>query len=135
MKSTKLPVIFRKWPESEGGGVDAIFPTLPGTNDPYTSAFYAHIGQHGSGDPNAVIQRTKAAKPAEYADLLKELHGIGYRNLDIKQRYQYSYLEDRRRALAEMDNPATMKSAHKVSRKAKPRAKKRSAGSVIGTMR
>ena len=97
-KSAKIPVIFRKW-MFRNSGIIALFPTLPGTNSPYTCSSYEHIGQHGSADPQSVIERTKIAKPAEYAPLLRELHQIGYRNLVVKQRYQHSYLEERRKAL------------------------------------
>lgn len=102
-KGTPVPIIFRKWPASEGGGVIALFPTMLGTSNLHTCNSYEHIGQHGAADPQGVIQRTKAARPSEYASLLKELHKIGYRNLVIKQRYQHSYLDDRRIALKAMD--------------------------------
>lgn len=102
---SEIPVMFRKWPKKEGGDIDAIFPTIPGTNDPYTCTIYAHVGQHSSGDPVAVIQRTKAAKPSEYTDLMKELHSIGYRKLVVYNRYQHSWLDVRKRALTSIKNP------------------------------
>lgn len=66
---------------------------LDETNDPVTAVFadsfgeeaagmytvYAHIGQHSTGSPAWVASRTRAATPAEYADLLAELGRIGYR--------------------------------------------------------
>jgi hypothetical protein len=109
------PVIFRKWPESEGGDVIAIFPTEVGTLDPYTSSSYEHVGQHGSADPVGLIQRTKPAKPSEYADLLAELESIGYDDLKVVQRLSPDYLAQRRAALAGYTTYA------------KPRAKKPSA--------
>ncbi|KKN62627.1 hypothetical protein LCGC14_0510380 [marine sediment metagenome] len=99
-KVTKTPVLFRKWPKSEGGGVIAIFPTELGTDSPYTSMMYERVGQHGSGDPQGVVQQTKRATPSEYAGLLKELHKIGYRNLVVVQRLQQSFLAERRKKLA-----------------------------------
>lgn len=100
-RAEKTKVIFRKWPESEGGDVIAIFPEEPGTNDPYTCTMYERVGQHGSGDPSGVIRRTKPAKPSEYADLKRELGRIGYK-LEVIQRTSSSMLEVRRRKLREM---------------------------------
>jgi len=68
-------VIFRKYPD---GDILALFPEERGTNDPYTCSCYAHVGQHGSADPQHVIRSTKAAKPAEYAALKGERERIGY---------------------------------------------------------
>lgn len=98
MKGT--PVIFRKWPTGEGGDVIALFPTLLGTMDPYTCSSYEAVGQHGAADPWGVINRTKSAKPSEYADLKEELEkSIGYDDLVVYQRLQSSFLEERKRAL------------------------------------
>lgn len=123
------PVIFRKWPESEGGEITALFPTELGTNELYTSSSYAHIGQHGSADPVGVIQATRAAKPAEYADLLEELVSIGYDDLKVYQRLQSSFLEDRRRKLAAFNQPAKPKPAKKKSKR-----KSKTPGSRAGLM-
>ena len=101
-KISKVPVMFRKWPKSEGSGIIAIFPTELGTNSPYTSQMYEHVGQHGSGDPSGVVQRTKRATPSEYASLLRELRKIGYRNLVVVARLQQSFLTERRRKLAKI---------------------------------
>jgi len=99
------PVIFRKWPEREGGEVIALFPTLVGTMNPYTCMSYLHIGQHGSTDLQEVVWVTKPAKPAEYADLLEELKSIGYDDLVIYQKLQYRWIDERRKALAEYSQP------------------------------
>jgi len=104
MKTT-TPVMFRKWPEKEGGGIIALFPTEPGTSDPYTCDSYESIGRHGSADPVGVIRATKPAKPAEYADLMKELHSIGYRNLVVYHRYQYGWIGVVKAKIAAMDRP------------------------------
>ena len=76
------PVIFRKF---KTGEVLALFPTLPGTNDPHTCQSYQHIGQHGAA--SADCSYTKPATPAEYADLLRELVSIGYDDLKIVKRF------------------------------------------------
>jgi hypothetical protein len=114
------PVIFRKWPASEGHAIIALFPTEPGTNDPYTCSSYEHVGQHGSADPNGVIQRTTVAAPSEYADLKKELENIGYTDLRIYQKYQYSFLKEREQKIA------ASRSQVKVSKPVKKTAAKRS---------
>jgi len=72
---TDLPVIFRAQREYGQLWITAVFPTLLGTNDPYTFTIYQHIGQHGSAT-RAWYNRTRRATPAEYAPLLKELRGI-----------------------------------------------------------
>lgn len=66
-----LPVIFRH----DGEDVTAVFPTLPGTNNPSTMTCYAHIGQHGSCCADWV-RSTSPALPSEYAPLLAELRRI-----------------------------------------------------------
>lgn len=73
-KESPTPVLFRK----EGKGeIVAIFPTIPAKNHGYDMRCYAHLGQH-SGCSVEYYQSTKPAKPEEYADLKRELEGIGY---------------------------------------------------------
>ena len=74
----KTPVIFRKW---HNGDIIALFPAMPGTNDPCTCGSYEHVGQHGAAFPDTVITVTTPAKPQEYAELLSELRAIGYDTL------------------------------------------------------
>jgi hypothetical protein len=67
------------------GDVIAVFPELPGTNDPNTCQSYMHLGQHGSADP--YVGR-RPATPAEYDavnTLAAELRRIGYK-LVIRKR-------------------------------------------------
>ncbi len=74
----KLPVIFRR-PRSKSmfeiDGVTAVFPTLPWNNSGGDFTIYAHIGQHG-GASHGWYYETRAAKPEEYSDLLRELQRI-----------------------------------------------------------
>jgi hypothetical protein len=107
------PVIFRRWPKERqqnlltgkmewlGGDVFAIFPTEPGTYEPWTFACYAHVGQHGTAD-KVVIGRTRKATPDQYADLKKELESApyGYR-LRVYTRWQRSFDEAREQSLKE----------------------------------
>ncbi len=77
--SETTPVVFRVWPKSNGGGVIALFPTLPGsTSDPYSCDSFEHVGQHGSADCTGTIRGTRAAKPDEYASLKRELESPPY---------------------------------------------------------
>ncbi len=126
------PVIFRKWSESEGGGIIALFPTDLGTNDPYTSSSYARVGQHGSANPVGVIEITTAATPSEYAALLEELKNLGYDDLKVYQRLQSSFLEERRRKLAEFYQPLKSKP---VKQKSKRKPKTRSSQTGLMGMR
>ena len=71
-----LPVIFRAEKSGEHKGeVTAVFPTQPG-NSSSDFTVYAHLGQHGVGTFPWYQQRTRAAKPSEYAPLLRELRQI-----------------------------------------------------------
>ena len=84
----KTKVIFRKFPARHGGEVLALFPELPGTNDPHTCLSYQHTGQHGAA--SADIGRTlPLATPEEYAPLKRELESIGYA-LDVQTRFSSS---------------------------------------------
>ena len=76
-RRASLPVLFRADRRLEHGRrwITAVFPTLAGTNDPDTFTIYQHIGQHGSAT-RGWYGRTRAAAPAEYADLLAELRSI-----------------------------------------------------------
>lgn len=62
-------VMFRKFRE---GDIIALFPYLPGTNDPGTCESYMHMGQHAPASANLSAE-TRAASPTEYAALKREL--------------------------------------------------------------
>lgn len=80
------PVIFRADRSGDfKGNVTAVFPTLPADIRGDQMTCYAHIGQH-SGCSAEWYQTTRAAKPDEYRDLLKELQAIGYDDLQIVRR-------------------------------------------------
>ncbi len=104
-------VIFRRWPKKEGGGVVAIFPNDPGTNDPYTCSAYEHHGQHASCDPNGMMRRTKPAKEsdADVQELKRELENYGppdaHYNLVVRQRLDQKYLRNRIVQLSSPKNP------------------------------
>jgi hypothetical protein len=71
-----LDVIFRSdTPSASAKHVTAVFPSLPGTNDPNTATCYAHIGQH-SACSREWYRTTRDATPEEYASLLRELRNI-----------------------------------------------------------
>jgi hypothetical protein len=92
----KTKVIFRTFKDGE---VIAIFPEECGTNEYWTCASYVHVGQHGSCDPDAVIQGTKLSTVEEYSDLKNELENcIGY-NLEVIKRNRYSFLKVRQEEL------------------------------------
>jgi len=69
-------VIFRKFSKKEGGQILALFPY--DTEGRYGQCnSYMHIGQHGTADYSGMMQSTKPATPAEYADLKAELENYG----------------------------------------------------------
>lgn len=77
-KLEQLPVIFRTDEKVIPGfaqEVTAVFPTLPGTNDPQTMTCYAHVGQHGTCSLDW-YDSTRPANREEYGPLLAELRGI-----------------------------------------------------------
>lgn len=72
------PVIFRA--ERSGsfkGDVTAVFPCEPSDYEGYKMTCYAHVGQH-SGCDLGWYNRTRAAKPEEYASLQRELESTPY---------------------------------------------------------
>lgn len=68
-------VVFRKW--KSNGGIIALFPDLPFDNRGNITS-YEHVGQHGAASTILFGAYTVAAKPREYAELLRELKQIGY---------------------------------------------------------
>lgn len=91
------PVIFRRF--IEGGDVIALFPTLPGTRDPWTCESYQHTGQHSAASVELFYKETKPAYETEYRTLLRELIGQGYDDLRIYTRYQPGFTKQRLDAL------------------------------------
>lgn len=80
-----VPVLFRA--ERSGqfkGDVTAVFPCEKEYR-PGDVTCYAHIGQHGACSLQWMLQKTRPAKPSEYAALAAELRQIGYK-LDIRRR-------------------------------------------------
>jgi hypothetical protein len=78
----KTKVLFRMDKYGEHKEVTAIFPDL-WEHDGLTC--YAHIGQHGKASVQWVYNHTRPATPEEYAELKKELEGLGY-NLLVRRR-------------------------------------------------
>ena len=82
------PVLFRvpRSPKKHGSDVTAVFPCDPGDMSGLTMSCYAHIGQH-SACSYGWYNETRAATPAEYASLKRELESppYGYR-LEVRQR-------------------------------------------------
>lgn len=71
--------VFRVFTGKDSDGEPfALFPALPGTNDPATCSSYARLGQHGSADPIGCVRRSRPATEAEYEPLRRELERIGY---------------------------------------------------------
>lgn len=77
MADDPVDVIFRVW-RTKNAEPFALFPGLPGTNDPTTCLSYARVGQHSSADPTLCIRRTRPAKAEEWAPLYLELRRRGY---------------------------------------------------------
>lgn len=60
------------------GEVFALFPGLPGTNDPSTCLIYTKVDQHSSADTAWCIRLSRPATPEESKPLAKRLEGYGY---------------------------------------------------------
>jgi len=71
--------------EKDGEGVFAYFPEMV-HNGQYKTC-YAHVGQHSACHPS-YADECKEANYNEYADLLKELIGQGYKDLQIMNKQE-----------------------------------------------
>lgn len=80
-REPKVEVVFRK----DEDGVFALFPYIPWNRRGTTVTYYAHMGQHSGLNYHYAVMDSRPAKPEEYADLLAELKGIGYRLRVIKR--------------------------------------------------
>lgn len=72
------PVVFRRYSE---GDTIALFPTLNHSSGDANYGYcmsYQHVGQHGEANYPDCIASTGPATPEQYADLRRELEGIGY---------------------------------------------------------
>jgi hypothetical protein len=96
-----VDVMFRIVKSGEGKGeVEAWMPGLPGTNAYYRDMqMYAHYGQHGSGSIEYMQQRTRPAKPSEYAALKSELESAPYHyKLRVVKKMTRKHYEQRKAA-------------------------------------
>jgi len=72
-----VPVVLRVW--RSGGGVFALFPTLPSDEYGRYCDAYALVGQHSGADYWRCVRASRPATTAEGAPLAAELERIGYR--------------------------------------------------------
>lgn len=94
IKETKTKVIFRKFPDGE---IIALFPELPGNNDPDTCLSYKRNRRYGAA--YAGVDRTlKLDICATQLALFRELTLIGY-NLTVVTRFSYRMNQNRIAAL------------------------------------
>lgn len=91
MNSEETKVIFR-WHDGE---CLALFPELPGTNDPKTCACYAMQGEHASAE---CVPFGRPATPKEFAPVKAALESRGYR-LRIVSRFTLFDQNTRRRLI------------------------------------
>ena len=73
----KTIVIFRK-DRDRHRDCFALFPELPADNHGHYCTCFQHVGQHCAADYRGCVAQSDPAKPAEYADLQKELEQRGY---------------------------------------------------------
>jgi hypothetical protein len=73
----KTPVLFRTL-RKDPNDVFALFPSLPGTNAPWTCTCYQHVGQHSTADYAHCILVSRPSTKTERRELSKELRSIGY---------------------------------------------------------
>ena len=94
MKKQKetVQVIFRRFKDGE---ILALFP-YESTSGCDLVMSYQHIGQHSGADP-LLVHDTNPATPEQYANLKRELEGIGY-SLEVKQRINWKRYNEARRA-------------------------------------
>lgn len=95
------PIIFRKFPASQGGEVIALFPYLAGGTDGYTCESFMHHGQHGIADPG-IMRVTRPATQAEAWDLICELTSSPYHYPPVRIMHRFtSHAADARRRQTE----------------------------------
>ena len=93
----RTKVIFRMFK----GEALAMFPELLGDYSPSTCLSYAHMGQHGTAQ---ACPLGRPAAPAEYADLMRELQGLGY-DLRIISRMTRAHYQARADEISQIARP------------------------------
>lgn len=93
-----VKVIFRIYPESQGGEVIALFPEdASSTSSYYRCTAFVHMGGHTDCDPWDVIKSTRLATPEEYAEIKLELERAPYRySLQVCKRQSLSMVNARK---------------------------------------
>jgi hypothetical protein len=93
-------VIFRVF--KDGGGVVALFPELPGGNNPRYCESFQLLGGHCSASPELTRGYTRPATPEEYAAVKRILEGARYGyNLRVLTRTPRNAYQTRAAALQE----------------------------------
>ena len=88
-------VIFRREFPENGGQVLAVFPTLAGDNNPYTTCLcYSSIEQHSAMSLDYFKSTFPLTQEHEYIELLTELYSIGY-ELEVMTRMSRKDLQER----------------------------------------
>lgn len=95
------PVVFRA-ERSVKDEVTAVMPCEPANYNGRHMTCYAHVGQHGACG-HEWYATTRAARPEEYADLLKELESLGYR-VKVYKRIQPWMRDEFRREVDRLTN-------------------------------
>ncbi len=72
-----VKVVFRAYRKAPHEVV-ALFPEVPADVSGVYLTVYEHVGQHGSGGQLVMNRLTNPAQPEQYAELKRELEGIGY---------------------------------------------------------
>lgn len=93
METEPTIVVFRKLKDS--GDVIALFPEIPGNNNPATMSSYMRVGQHGTAHQD-VVYSTLPATWDESESLRKELAAMGYNLSERKKAGLYRYFVTRR---------------------------------------
>jgi len=73
---------------------DKVFAVMPHEVNDHKGGVttYQHVGQHSTGDYNAMLSYSRPATELEYTDLKAELESIGYNLKIVKRRNYYKYL-------------------------------------------
>ena len=90
-------VIFRRWPN---GTIIALFPSLPGTNDPHSCLSYERHGQHAAASVG-IIGYTEPAvdRSGDLDTLVRELVRVGYTDLKPVKRFTSRHFRERVKAM------------------------------------
>ena len=103
--SKKITPVIIRVQKGKGKGdhlydLEAIFPSIVGTNNPNTMTCYCALGQHSSCSSDYAGRMTRPANAEQTRRMLAELRRVGYTDLKVVSRPSSHHAAERRRQIA-----------------------------------